>query len=294
MYVSSDPYVSSIPDEAIFSILVLKDGQIVEQGSHSELLAQGGIFAAMWADQITASEDGIPVAETAAAGYSVEDAAAVEETAPVTDEPTQDVEPAEASYAEVAAKAPEADGAIAPAEDAPVNESAEPEASVAFPSSPTAEELPAPDEEVASPVAFPGGEEAASPDPLVSPPLQNPGVTFVSSDPPSGRATPDPATEPKRKRISSQNFQRLARRISISGRREGSTSSIPNILPRLKRESSGPAKESSSGDGSLARTDSPSASVQGDDGSTKKEKEKAKLKKEKKERKEQKKRGTVG
>ncbi|KDQ21393.1 hypothetical protein BOTBODRAFT_25832 [Botryobasidium botryosum FD-172 SS1] len=39
-------------------ILVLKDGQIVEQGSHRELLAQGGMFASMWAEQITADEDG--------------------------------------------------------------------------------------------------------------------------------------------------------------------------------------------------------------------------------------------
>ena len=40
-----------------FSILVLKDGQIVEQGSHKELLARGGVFATMWADQISSSGD---------------------------------------------------------------------------------------------------------------------------------------------------------------------------------------------------------------------------------------------
>lgn len=42
----------------IFScrILVLKDGQIVEQGGHRELLEQNGIFAKMWADQVQVTD----------------------------------------------------------------------------------------------------------------------------------------------------------------------------------------------------------------------------------------------
>ncbi|GJJ06282.1 hypothetical protein Clacol_000473 [Clathrus columnatus] len=37
-------------------ILVLKDGQIVESGNFRDLLAQGGVFAAMWEDQVSAEE----------------------------------------------------------------------------------------------------------------------------------------------------------------------------------------------------------------------------------------------
>ncbi|KAG2741443.1 P-loop containing nucleoside triphosphate hydrolase protein [Suillus brevipes Sb2] len=46
-------------------IMVLKDGRIVEQGSHRELLELNGLFASMWADQISASED-----PKVAAGYN--------------------------------------------------------------------------------------------------------------------------------------------------------------------------------------------------------------------------------
>ncbi|EDR09151.1 uncharacterized protein LACBIDRAFT_249450, partial [Laccaria bicolor S238N-H82] len=38
-------------------ILVLKDGHIVEQGTHKELMALDGIFASMWADQVSSTED---------------------------------------------------------------------------------------------------------------------------------------------------------------------------------------------------------------------------------------------
>ena len=32
-------------------IIVLEDGEIAEQGSHAQLLAAGGIYAAMWRTQ---------------------------------------------------------------------------------------------------------------------------------------------------------------------------------------------------------------------------------------------------
>ncbi|KZO93419.1 P-loop containing nucleoside triphosphate hydrolase protein, partial [Calocera viscosa TUFC12733] len=38
-------------------ILVLKDGQIIERGSHSELLKMSGTFAEMWAEHIKVEED---------------------------------------------------------------------------------------------------------------------------------------------------------------------------------------------------------------------------------------------
>ena len=41
----------------MISILVLKDGQIAEQGNLKELLEIGGIFASMWADQVSATDD---------------------------------------------------------------------------------------------------------------------------------------------------------------------------------------------------------------------------------------------
>lgn len=34
----------------------MKDGQVVEQGTHSELLAMNGLFAQMWADQISSTD----------------------------------------------------------------------------------------------------------------------------------------------------------------------------------------------------------------------------------------------
>ena len=38
-------------------ILVLDDGRIVERGDHAQLLAQDGIYAAMWQRQQEAGED---------------------------------------------------------------------------------------------------------------------------------------------------------------------------------------------------------------------------------------------
>ncbi|KAG1721522.1 hypothetical protein EDB19DRAFT_1917263 [Suillus lakei] len=53
-------------------IMILKDERTVEQGSHRELLELDGLFASMWADQVSASED-----PKAPAGYDVDDDAPV-------------------------------------------------------------------------------------------------------------------------------------------------------------------------------------------------------------------------
>ena len=37
--------------QAMDRILVMDDGRIIEQGSHAELLAAGGVYAALWAHQ---------------------------------------------------------------------------------------------------------------------------------------------------------------------------------------------------------------------------------------------------
>ena len=119
---------------------------------------------------------------------------------------------------------------------------------------------------VAEPLAFPT-TDVPTPE-RVATPTPGPAVTFETSGSPSRTGTPDPDGETKRRRISSQNFQRLARRISITTRRQSSLI-IPGI-PGLKKDSS---KVSTDDTGN----DSGSGSIKGDTG-------KSKLKKEKKEK----------
>jgi hypothetical protein len=64
---------------------VLKDGQIIEQGNHKQLLKLNGIFAAMWADQINA----VGGLSEAVSGYQIDD------VIPITDQPvTEDIDAA--------------------------------------------------------------------------------------------------------------------------------------------------------------------------------------------------------
>jgi hypothetical protein len=253
------------------SILVLKDGQIVEQGSHKELLALGGVFASMWADQISASDDlAISLGEDSPkkepSGYAVEqpDAAPLiqigspEEPTPAilegdfvnTPEMVQEMLPPEDSPVDVmtgtvtgddtddAAKSPV--GFRPPdALEKPVEPQAKPE------SPPSALATPFPTADVSAPSQS-----------------QSPGVTFesdVGSPPRTG--APDPESEPKRKRISSQNFQRLARKMSLNTRRSGSTSSIP-IISGLLRDNS--PRGSTDGGSAREGEGSPASSLQGD------------------------------
>jgi hypothetical protein len=147
----------------------------------------------------------------------------------------------------------------------------------------------------ANPVAFPTSDSApiafptSSPDETASQKApsttQTPGIiTFAQGvSTPERTGTPDPEYEAKRKRIFSQNFQRLARRNSVTTKRAGSVSGIP-ILGNFRRHAtsgsrSTAAQESTDGDaGPQASSESPAPSIGDSD------KDKAKKEKEKKKR----------
>jgi len=254
---------TSIGLTLLSSILVLKDGQIIERGSHKELLARGGVFAAMWADQILTSGDPIgdqSVTEEAVSGKQIEPEAHAE---------VEDEAPCEHATSGAFAETPEASPiALVSAEntDAPPVPAEEPVARPADEPGPPA------------PVTFPTSDDTQLvPSELISS-QSGGGITFEDSAnlPPSRTATPDPEGESKRKRISSQNFQRLARKMSLATRRQGSGT----IIPGIKRETSAPQASQDGAGTSSARNsnDSPAGSVQSDTG---KNKDKKKDKKEK-------------
>ncbi|KAI0829891.1 hypothetical protein BC628DRAFT_1314647 [Trametes gibbosa] len=309
-------------------ILVLKDGRIVEQGTHGELLAQGGIFAAMWADQVSSTDETVSAHRKSAVvnGFDVEEATEMEpavvaeglETVPQvgTEEIAQDA----LADSETAAEA-------TPEEVIPSETTTTP---VAFPSTDSAEEVveaapepsagPVPDTTPAAPVAFPSSDDTApvsfpssdaaplafptsdSPAPIsfpgspetgsqregsVAERAQNPapGVTFQDTQTPSRTGTPDPETDGRRRRtLSTQGIQRLARRISITTRRQGSSTSIPalagSLIPGLKRESTSASNKDEGSSSKDTPKDSPNASVSSDIGKAKS----AKIRKEKKEK----------
>ncbi|KII92241.1 hypothetical protein PLICRDRAFT_133692 [Plicaturopsis crispa FD-325 SS-3] len=213
-------------------ILVLKDGQIVEQGSHQELLELNGVFAEMWSSQISATNEAqsVPVS-----GYPLDngDAAPKEERETTLVDVAPSDEPAVEEHVPVdpVADEPEAIVPDAPATEEPAE--VESPAPVAFPSA--ADDTPEPPA-AAAPIAFPSDDTASQ----QAPSERGPAVTFGAVNTPPRSGTPDPESEPKRKRISSQNFQRLAKRISVTARRQGSSSS--NFFSP-KREGSTPKVE---------------------------------------------------
>ncbi|KAI5123873.1 hypothetical protein M0805_005690 [Coniferiporia weirii] len=244
-------------------ILVLKDGQIVEQGNHRELLEKDGVFAAMWADQIRAEEPQFAPfgGKQEVSGYAVESAKAADIEVPTTGSTGSGLEPVpetvagevdaaaqtvpdsegriaavpaeteskdgttDTSYAAVAASEPAADASVI---DYAPDSVAPSEAPIAFPSS---EPVAFPSE----PVSFPSYDESPEPEresesaaqPVTA--ATTGGVTFDDSVqfPSSRSGTPDPSGDTKRKRTASQNFQRFARRVSLVGRRQGSFPSAP-------------------------------------------------------------------
>ncbi|KAG5646274.1 hypothetical protein DXG03_003870 [Asterophora parasitica] len=251
-------------------ILVLKDGQIVEAGSHKELVALDGIFASMWADQVSA-DDHISLDDRSTKKEAL--AYIIDEAAPLVEE------------GQALAVAPESSAAAEAVTEAST-EVAQPQQgdlidiSPSEPQAPSHHEVessassipihaPQPISPISAPLAFPTTEDEPEPQPERVETPQGPAVTFPAHLETPRTGTPDPESEPKRKRISSQNFQRLARRISLTTRRQSSS-----IIPGLKRES--PRVSTDAGEGSSRNGDSPAGSIKGDD--------KAKLKKEKKEK----------
>ncbi|KIK67026.1 hypothetical protein GYMLUDRAFT_92865 [Collybiopsis luxurians FD-317 M1] len=276
-------------------ILVLKDGQIVEQGSHKELLALDGIFASMWADQISSSEDlavSIHSAKPEIIAHSVYRPDSVEQLAPPVDQEATEQEATE-SLPEVPPKdfeEPAAEGGVEsqdqPAPGSPTIEAEQSPtpAPITFPSSAPEEEEPASPGLQSVPtspiVAFPILDDTQSTS--RSGPPTPAGVTFEAAATPPRTGTPDPDVEPKRKRISSQNFQRLARRISVSTRRQGS---VASIIPGLKKDNS-PRVSVDDGAGGSARgessvNDSPAQSVAEDADKSRKKKKSSKKDKKK-------------
>ncbi|TDL26049.1 hypothetical protein BD410DRAFT_764367 [Rickenella mellea] len=272
-------------------ILVLKDGQIVEQGSHRELLALDGVFAAMWADQISGEDRAPSFGERSikkeVEGYTLEPMTETQDEAPVTQDLTSSHE-REMEVPSGAESVPEAeptpvgfpDGSTTKQQARlPVEPPVDTDRTVSYAAMAAAP--PASDAPVVppadAPVAFPGSDETASQkttDPSTSVP--NPAVTFEPSvdAPPSRTGTPDPGVEPKRKRISSQNFQRLARRISFGTKRSGSGSSIPGSS--IKRDST--EDGSVRGEGSQqGERGSPAGSIAEEEGKKGKKKDKKRL-----------------
>jgi len=282
-------------------ILVLKDGQITEKGNFKELLAIDGTFASMWADQVSSTDD----PALSISGNSVKKEISgyiVESEEPKQEEPRDTAEPLDPITFPVALVAEPADvpdeeqvkvevpSAVAANEEGSLPQS-EPIDNVDV--TPVIPAIPITlQPSVTNPIQFPTTPETPQPEirrsdsPILrsdspirrsdSPSGFAPAVTFgvnVNS-PPSRTGTPDPESEPKRKRISSQNFQRLARRVSLATRRQSSVSSILPNIPGLKRSDSPrvSSDDNARAEGS-ASNDSPASSVKGDDkGKSKKDK----------------------
>ena len=119
-----------------------------------------------------------------------------------------------------------------------------------------------------APISFPTTDE---PDPgsgrpsTSEPPTQTastPNVTFDAAVqfPPSSAGsrsgTPDPTGDGKRRRTTSQNLQRFARRVSLVARRSGSSASIP--IPKKDGQSAGEGAS-----GSVRDESSPASSIRG-------------------------------
>lgn len=228
-------------------ILVLKDGQIIEKGNFKELLAIDGLFASMWADQVSSTDDPAHSinGKKELSGYIVESEETkqeepqntVETTNPITlvaelaDVPDEEIVKLDVPFA------------VTVNEEGPLLQS-ETVDNVETPNTATtiSATFTSSGPSATTPLQFPTAPDIPQPEirRSDSPSGFTPAVTFGANvnSPPSRTGTPDPEGEPKRKRISSQNFQRLARRMSLTTRRQSSVSSILPNIPGLKRNDS--------------------------------------------------------
>lgn len=126
---------------------------------------------------------------------------------------------------------------------------------------PTSSDAVVPDVPPASsppvPIAFPKTDDSRSIDSGSQAHIRLPtSITFdttatpprVSTPDPTGTVSSSPDVEGKRKRISSQNFQRLARRISLSTPKKG-IPGIAGIAGVLRREASAKSSDKDKGNG---------------------------------------------
>jgi hypothetical protein len=325
---------------------VLKDGEIIESGSHKSLLAADGVFAAMWAEQVSTENDGlrldIPSAERKVpSGYEIPLTAGPKAPIDITETPVGreamlPTEPPGSSFAGPGLVVPPADiiepkveakeDVQAPAEglnvaaQGPLTESVIPEpgvvaeetgpessaeavpeqkpaeggpsyaavaateptsessAAIAFPSSPEA------------PVAFPSDNRSITQEPGTATPIPGDhgadtasvttstaaaGITFSPAATSSRPQTPEAGE--KRKRTASQNLQRLARRMSLGGRRSSvqaaeaakaaqiSLSESPKPIESLVNKLTGRGSSSRDDGGSVKSGSIKVGSVKGDD-----------------------------
>lgn len=335
---------------------MLKDGEIIESGSHKSLLAAEGVFAMMWAEQVSTENDGLrldipseerrvpsgyevpltagpkaplditetPVGREAILpteppassfigpgpvvppadiiGLKVEAAEEIQAPAEglniVTNEPVAEgesvVSEPDIVPKEVGPKSPtEAVPELKPTESGPsyaavaaTEPTGESSAVIAFPSS---SEAPVAFPSTA-PVAFPSDDRSITQEPGTTTPIPGDrgaetasvntstaaaGITFSPAATSSRPQTPEAGE--KRKNTASQNLQRLARRMSLGGRRANVHAAEAAKAAQIARSESPKPIESLvnklTGRGSSSRDDSGSVksgsikvgSVKGDD-----------------------------
>ncbi|KAG9316420.1 hypothetical protein JVU11DRAFT_2454 [Chiua virens] len=257
--------------DGVDHILVLKDGQLVETGPFKELVQAGGLFASLWANHVRASAP-VPGSSSATAsgvaeGYdvSIANAQSVDgqiDEAPPADSPravTASIRAPGASIRAPSIKPTVSTRADSVAPSVPTKDFA---LAVSFPS---ARDEPEPIafsvSPTPAPIMFPKTDDSRSIESGSQAHVRLPTtITFdtpitpprVSTPDPTGASPPPPETEGKRKRISSQNFQRLARRISLSTPKKGvgiqGIPGIAGIAGVLRRDTSMKSSDKSNGE----------------------------------------------